>query len=156
MSLYNLKSAPGEWRITKFDNDLNVESSYLVSREACECPAGHRPSCRHRQMLPRMLAAQAEDSPMFYDFDNDRWLAPTGVPEILDAEPISNEQTCVPIFNPTNGIPKTSYSENSGGPDFDNATWFSTTQPIKANNTEASANLRQHSPHPQGTIRRRF
>ena len=93
MSLYNLKSADGDWRITKFTNDLDVESSYLVSRDACECPAGHRPSCRHRQMLPRMLAAQAEDSPMFYDFDNDRWLTPTGVPEILDDEPMADGQT---------------------------------------------------------------
>ena len=42
--------------ITKFV-DGEVESSYRTSREACECPAGVRPSCRHRQMLPHMLRA---------------------------------------------------------------------------------------------------
>jgi hypothetical protein len=42
--------------ITKF-TDGEVESSYRTSREACECPAGVRPTCRHRQMLPHMLGA---------------------------------------------------------------------------------------------------
>lgn len=70
MTLYNLKSADGEWRITKFDDDLNVESSYLVSEKECECPAGSRDTCRHRQMLPIMLEAEAQDSALFYDFEN--------------------------------------------------------------------------------------
>lgn len=38
----------------------------------------------------------------------------------LDIEPL--------VFNPTSGIPKTSYGEKSS-PSFDSATWFSTTQP---------------------------
>jgi hypothetical protein len=76
MSLYNLKSADGQWRITKFTNDLEVESSYLTSVTECECPAGTRPSCRHRTMLPRMLNVGAEDSEMFYDFDHDQFLEP--------------------------------------------------------------------------------
>lgn len=126
MALYNLRSADGDWRITKFDNDLNPESSYLVSREACECLAGHRPSCRHRQMLSRMLAAQAEDSPMFYDFDRDQWLAPTGIPEILDAEPAVDGQT----FDET--------GEASIEPTF------------------AESKPSPASPNPQGTIRRRL
>ena len=73
MSLYNLRTADGSYRITKFTNDLDVEASYLVSPTECECPAGHRPSCRHRQMLPKMLAVGADDQPMFYDHDNDRF-----------------------------------------------------------------------------------
>ena len=35
----------------------------------------------------------------------------------------------IPEFNPTAGIPKTSYGPKSGGPTFDNATWFSTVRP---------------------------
>lgn len=76
MSLYNLKTADGEYRITKFTNDLEVESSYIVSENECACPAGARPSCRHRQMLPKMLNVGAEDSGMFYDFDHDQFLEP--------------------------------------------------------------------------------
>jgi|SRR6185437_14979703 len=76
MTLYNLKSNDGEWRITKFTNDLDVESSYRTSLSECECPAGHRPTCRHRQMLPKMLAYAIEDSSAFYDFETDTVLEP--------------------------------------------------------------------------------
>jgi hypothetical protein len=76
MTLYNLKSSDGAWRITKFDNDLNVESSYITSLNECECPAGNRPTCRHRTMLSKMLNVGAEDSGMFYDFDTDQFLEP--------------------------------------------------------------------------------
>ena len=30
MTLYNLRSADGDYRITKFDSGLNPESSYLI------------------------------------------------------------------------------------------------------------------------------
>lgn len=86
MSLYNLKSDDGQWRITKFDNGLNVESSYLTSLEGCECPAGARPTCRHRTMLPRMLNVGAENSGMFYDFDADQFLEPLSDAE--DTQPV--------------------------------------------------------------------
>ena len=81
MSLYTLKSSDGQWRITKFTNDLDVEASYITSEAECECPAGSRPTCRHRQMLPKMLNVGAEDSGMFYDFDTDQFLEP-----IVDSE----------------------------------------------------------------------
>lgn len=76
MTLYNLKSADGDWRITKFTNELDPEGSYLVSSDACTCPAGVRPTCRHRQMLPKFLAAEAEDSGMFFHFETEQFLAP--------------------------------------------------------------------------------
>jgi hypothetical protein len=84
MNLYNLKSINGEFRITKFDGDLNVESSYLVSPHACTCPAGHRDTCRHRNMLPA-LRAKANRSWM-YDYDNKKWylLAESGM---LESQP---------------------------------------------------------------------
>ena len=77
MTLYNLKTDGDQYRITKFTNDLDVESSYLLSETECECPAGHRPTCRHRQMLPTMLANDLADSGGFYDFDHDQVLMPT-------------------------------------------------------------------------------
>lgn len=87
MSLYNLKSSDGQWRITKFTNDLDVEASYITSEAECECPAGSRPTCRHRQMLPKMLHVGAEDSGMFYDFDHDQFLEPIAEAED-DTQPV--------------------------------------------------------------------
>ena len=72
MTLYNLKSALDDYRITKFDRDLNPESSYLLGPDdrgiiQCECPAGVRSSCRHRQMLPHLLPLV--DTEWFWDFE---------------------------------------------------------------------------------------
>ena len=95
MSLYNLKSADGQWRITKFTNDLDVESSYLLSESECACPAGSRPTCRHRQMLPKMLEVGAEDSGLFYDFDSDKFFEPLSDtdPELTDVTSLIAEHT---------------------------------------------------------------
>lgn len=76
MILYNLKSEISHanvisYRITKFDEDLNPESSYIVHNEVCECPAGVRPTCRHRVMLPIMLPHV--DTEWFYNYDNATW-----------------------------------------------------------------------------------
>lgn len=73
-TLYNCKHDGDQFRMTKFDGDMNVESSYLLTREECECPAGHRPSCRHRQMLPKFLQRNAVDSDYFYDHDRNGWI----------------------------------------------------------------------------------
>lgn len=82
MTLYNLKTDGSSYRITKFSNDLDVESSYTLSAEVCECPAGARPSCRHRQMLPKMLAEGLLDSGGFYDFNTGEVLVPlTDLPD---------------------------------------------------------------------------
>lgn len=66
--LYNLRTSELGYRVTKF-TDGEVESSYLTSDQACDCPAGHRTSCRHRQMLPQMLARHLANSDLFWDFD---------------------------------------------------------------------------------------
>lgn len=147
MTLYNLKSADGDWRITKFDNELNVESSYLVSRDACECPAGHRPSCRHRQMLPKMLAAGAEDSGMFYNFDHDVFLEPS-------------------IANVEQTFDESEIAELPDGVEKDNQLSSREVELDKAMGTDAndwekletalSQPPQTTSPHPQGTIRRRI
>lgn len=85
-SLYNCKSeidAEGieRFRITKFDSDMNVQSSYLVedngsiSKWRCECPAMGRPTCRHREMLPKFIARGAVNTHWFLDFDRGGWVS---------------------------------------------------------------------------------
>src|SRR5258706_13404782 len=73
-TLYNCHTDGDQYRITKFDSLGNVESSYLCTGDECECPAGHRPSCRHRHMLPRFLAKGAVNSFYFYDYDRQGWV----------------------------------------------------------------------------------
>jgi hypothetical protein len=90
MTLYNLKTDGDEYRITKFTNDLEVESSYLTSHQECTCPAGHRPTCRHRQMLPSMLAADLADSGGFYDFESQQVLVPLAEESNEDFEVIAD------------------------------------------------------------------
>jgi hypothetical protein len=67
-TLYNLHTDGDQYRITKF-RDGDVEASYLCTEEECECPAGHRASCRHRQMVPEMVARGLVDSHWFWNFD---------------------------------------------------------------------------------------
>ena len=66
--LYSLRTDGDQYRITKFI-DGDVESSYLCTETECECPAGHRPSCRHRQMLPELVARKLTNTHWFWDFD---------------------------------------------------------------------------------------
>lgn len=67
-TLYSLRTDGPAYRITKF-TDGDVESTYLTDGITCECPAGPRPSCRHRQMLPTMLAAGIANTHWFMDWD---------------------------------------------------------------------------------------
>lgn len=73
MTFYSMRSHDGGFSITKFDADLNPLDTYQVSPDACTCPAGVRPSCRHRQMLPVFIAADAIDQPMFWSFEEQAW-----------------------------------------------------------------------------------
>lgn len=76
-TVYNCKTDGDQYRITKFDDDLEVESSYLLTMAECECPAGNRPSCRHRQMLPKFMQRHAIDTEWFLDFDRGGWVQHT-------------------------------------------------------------------------------
>jgi hypothetical protein len=73
MSLYSAKSIDAALRITKFDEDLDVESSYITTRDTCECPAGVRNTCRHRQMYPEFESSKRADTGWFLDWDNREW-----------------------------------------------------------------------------------
>lgn len=72
--LYNCHTDGDQYRITKF-NDGEVESSYLCSSDECQCPAGSRPTCRHRMMLPMFLARGAVNSFWFLDFERKGWVS---------------------------------------------------------------------------------
>src|ERR1017187_5811710 len=79
MNLYNIKRGPHGYAIAKFDEALNLLAAYDTSAKSCSCPAGPRPTCRHRKMLPRMLGNVDTDA--FYCYETNVWhrpLAPTG------------------------------------------------------------------------------
>lgn len=73
-SLYNCKHSGDQYRISKFDSDWNLEASYLCDLVACECPAGHRPKCRHREMLPKFIKRNYVNTEWFYDHDRGGWV----------------------------------------------------------------------------------
>jgi len=78
-SLYNLRTIPSGFQVTKFDDDFNVESSYEMTQDSevrCGCPAGARPTCRHRQMFSQLR--DRVDTAWFLDFDTRAWVDPTG------------------------------------------------------------------------------
>lgn len=72
--LYNCHHSGDQYRITKFDPDMNPVSSYLCSLEECDCPRGPHPTCRHRQMLPKFIARQHIGDEWFLDFDRGGWV----------------------------------------------------------------------------------
>src|SRR5215469_8463368 len=96
-TLYNCKSVDEtHYRITKFDSglvpfedDKGRISSYTCSLQECECPAGHKPTCRHRKMLPLFLENDHIDDNYFFIWDTHQWFKATGIfaeaaREILD------------------------------------------------------------------------
>ncbi len=72
--LYNCRHSGDQYRITKFDSDMNPQGSYLVTRQECDCPAGPRPTCRHRNMLHDFLERQHVGDEWFLDFDRGGWV----------------------------------------------------------------------------------
>jgi hypothetical protein len=98
-SLYNCRHDGDQYRVTKFDEDMNVESSYLTDGVECDCPAGVRPTCRHRQMLPKFLAREHVGDEWMFDYDRGGWVqmgesfgiegdsAPTNVFEVVESVP---------------------------------------------------------------------
>lgn len=84
--LYTIKSTSDTtFSVTKFDLDFNPEGElYHVSvigagkqqSTICTCPAGHRTTCRHRQMLDVFKEEERIDSGWFYHFDKRVWIEP--------------------------------------------------------------------------------
>ena len=74
MILYSIRRGPNGHTITKFDDDFNPVATYDVTVGSCTCPAGPRPTCRHRKMLPRMLPKVGQ--PEFYCYETQSWHRP--------------------------------------------------------------------------------
>ena len=72
--LYNCRDAGDQYRITKFDEDMNPLHSYLTTLTECDCPAGERETCRHRQMLARFLERGYVNQPFFWDHERGGWV----------------------------------------------------------------------------------
>lgn len=73
MVMYNCRADGDQWRITKFDEDMNVQASYLCTESFCDCPAGQRPMCRHREMLPAFIGRGAIGNGWFLNYDEGGW-----------------------------------------------------------------------------------
>lgn len=103
--LYNCRHDGDQYRISKFDEDQNVESSYLCTETECECPAGVRPMCRHREMLPLFIRRGAVNTGWQLDYDRGGW-----VQMYDDPEPAQNitateiDQRMAALEGPANAI----------------------------------------------------
>ena len=86
-TLYNCKRITKDhYRITKFDDGLvpyqhhdGTLSSYVCSDEGCDCPQGHKPSCRHRKMLPFFIEEEHVDDNYFFIWETHQWFKATGI-----------------------------------------------------------------------------
>ena len=79
LTFYKLHSVPGaekSRKITKFDSDLNVESSYFMNYMPsnnggyfdCQCPAS-KFDCRHKAIMKTIEEAKQVDGTKFYCFE---------------------------------------------------------------------------------------
>jgi len=86
-TLYNCKRIDTEtYRITKFDSGFvpfehhdGTVSAYTCTLHDCDCPQGHKPSCRHRKMLPFFIESEHVDDNYFFIWDTHQWLKATGI-----------------------------------------------------------------------------
>ena len=83
-AFYRMHTTDDGIRVTKLDADLNPESSYITSLDICECPAGHRDTCRHRQMLPLFISTNRINSKWLYNFKTRKWFL---LHETLEEQP---------------------------------------------------------------------
>ena len=62
--------------ITKFDSDLNPEITYSCTSVECDCPAGPKPTCKHRKMLGFFISEGRVNNGWFLDWDTRQWREP--------------------------------------------------------------------------------
>jgi hypothetical protein len=79
--LYSVfKVGQDHWHIVKYDKKLMIEEGmYEVSRTGrgewlCECPAGIKPTCRHRELVHIFTKSHKVGSNKKYDYDNLKWV----------------------------------------------------------------------------------
>lgn len=111
-TLYSLRTEGPDYRITKIV-DGEVESSYTMTERECTCPAGHRQSCRHRQMIPDMLARGIVNTHWFWDFDLHRVVDFNGM---LKSNFDAMQELAKQPDNPSNYDLETAQAEAAGPP----------------------------------------
>lgn len=90
-TLYNCHHSGDQYRITKFV-DGSPEASYLCTHSECQCPAGIRETCRHRQMLPHFLNHNLVDSALFLNWDRGRTICDiNGLPTTFAEPKVADE-----------------------------------------------------------------
>ena len=72
--------------MAKFDSDFELfedrkgrNSIYTLSNDGCDCPQGHKDTCRHRKMLPFFLENEHIDDGWFFSWSTHQWLKPSGI-----------------------------------------------------------------------------
>lgn len=112
MTMYNCKHSGDQYQITKFNTSGEVESSYLCSHHECQCPAGVRPTCRHRQMLPAFLEQGLVNSHLFLDWDNGRRVVD------FDGQPATVQSNETIDWKPVEGVTAYNIYEDTIEPDL--------------------------------------
>lgn len=77
--IYSVKNSshPGIYTFTKFDQDLNPLTNYLVSSGECNCPRGEiGKQCRHRDMLRGFLKTKHIDDGWMWNHSTQQWIKP--------------------------------------------------------------------------------
>jgi len=62
-----------------FEDGKGRNSMYTCSVEGCDCPAGHKDTCRHRKMLPFFIEHKHIDDGWFFIWNTHQWLKATGI-----------------------------------------------------------------------------
>lgn len=90
--LYSLRStaAEGEYIIMKFDDDYHCQAVYALNKGMCSGPDGHRPTCKHRQMLKTFLEHKHVDDGWFYDWHTRMWRKPFAEAELKAEKAIAD------------------------------------------------------------------
>jgi len=85
--LYNVRNiSPYAYRMVKFDDWFNVETSYLLYQPynkyyyVCNCFQSNKPSCRHREMLSMFIKEKKVNTGWFYNYDTKVWERPVNDP----------------------------------------------------------------------------
>ena len=99
-NLYSCRTAGPSFSITKFDSDLNPEVTYSCTSVECNCPAGSRPTCKHRKMLGLFISEGRVNTGAFLDWDTRQWKPPLLTKgELL--QPLNEEAIAKPFESET-------------------------------------------------------
>lgn len=73
---YNLRTEGDHFLVVKYDDNFDVAETYHLREDGtlCDCPSGHRPTCRHRKMF--LTLRERVDTGWCYCYDMGVWSDP--------------------------------------------------------------------------------